>query len=75
MVLILVYLGLMIAGDLLAYLIGVVVERPHLIGLGVTPPPTTVSLAIFLAAYFLNLWIAWVLAVRLTAPKTTPAAA
>ena len=75
MVLIVVYLALMITGDLLAYLIGLVVERPHLIGLSVQAPPSTVSLGIFLAAYFLNLWFAWLLAVRLTAPKVTPVAA
>jgi hypothetical protein len=75
MVLIAVYLALMITGDVLAYLIGVIVERPHLIGFGVQAPPSTVSLGIFLAAYFLNLWFAWLLAVRLTAPKAMPAAA
>jgi hypothetical protein len=31
-----------------------------------------VSLPIFLTLFFLNLWFAWVVAVRLTAPKLAP---
>jgi hypothetical protein len=73
MVLLLVYLALMISGDLVAYLIGLVVERPHLIGLAVERPSGNVSLAIFLAAYFINLWLAWLIAVRLTAPRAAAA--
>jgi hypothetical protein len=57
-----VYVGLMIVGDLIAYLIGLVIER--------TIPGA--SLPAFLAMYFLFLWIAWVLAVRLTAPAAEP---
>jgi hypothetical protein len=45
--------------DLIAYLIGLVVERSML----------AASLPAFLAMYFLCLWVAWVLAVRLTQPK------
>ena len=68
MMLIVVYLALMIAGDLVAYAIGFIVERPQLIGLPFEPQKTA-SLTIFLAAYFVNLWLAWQLAVKLTAPR------
>jgi hypothetical protein len=54
-----VYLALMITGDVIAYLIGLVIER--------TVPAA--SLPAFLAMYFLFLWIAWVIAVRVTEPK------
>ena len=46
------YVILMIAGDLLAYVIGLLVEYewgPH------------ASLIVFLALYFLFLWVAWVM--------------
>ena len=55
------YLVFMVAGDLADYLIGLVVER-------IWPQA---SLVIFLALYFLFLWIAWLLAVRMTAPTDT----
>ena len=55
------YVGFMVAGDVADYLIGVVVER-------IWPQA---SLVIFLALYFLFLWISWLLAVRLTEPKAT----
>jgi hypothetical protein len=58
-----VYVGLMIAGDFIAYLIGLVVER--------TIPGA--SLPVFLAMYFLFLWVAWVLALRITEPKKAAA--
>ena len=58
MTLLAVYLALVIVGDLIAYAIGLVVER--------TVP--TASLPAFLALYFLILWLAWVIAVRITAP-------
>jgi hypothetical protein len=54
-----VYLALMITGDVIAYLIGLVIER--------TVPAA--SLPAFLAMYFLFLWIAWVIAVRVTEPR------
>jgi hypothetical protein len=57
-----VYVGLMIVGDLIAYLIGLVIER--------TIPGA--SLPAFLAMYFLFLWVAWVIAVRITAPRAQP---
>jgi hypothetical protein len=57
--LIVYYVGFMVAGDFADYLIGLVVER-------IWPQA---SLVIFLALYFFFLWLAWVLAVRLTEPK------
>jgi hypothetical protein len=59
-----VYLALMITGDVIAYLIGLVIER--------TVPAA--SLPAFLAMYFLFLWIAWVIAVRVTEPRKTATA-
>ena len=59
MVLLLVYLALMIVGDFIAYFIGLVIER--------TVPGA--SLPAFLAMYFVFLWVAWVLAVRITRPR------
>jgi len=50
----------MALGDIADYLIGLVVER-------IWPQA---SLLIFLVLYFVFLWIAWLLAVRLTEPKT-----
>jgi len=65
-VLIVYYVGFMIAGDLLAYLIGLIVEREF---------GSHVSLLVFLALYFLFLWVSWLLAARMTEPKhATPAA-
>jgi hypothetical protein len=57
--LLLVYLALMITGDLIAHLIGPVIERSM----------PAASLPAFLAMYFLFLWVAWVLAVRPAQPK------
>ena len=59
MSLLLVYLAFMITGDVIAYFIGLVIERSV----------PAASLPAFLAMYFLFLWVAWVLAVRLTQPK------
>jgi len=53
------YVGFMVAGDVLDYLIGLVVER-------VWPQA---SLLIFLLLYFIFLWVAWLVAVKLTEPK------
>jgi hypothetical protein len=55
------YVGLMILGDLAAYVIGLFVER--LWG-------PQVSLWAFLILYFLFLWVSWVIAVWLTEPRT-----
>ena len=59
MLLLAVYLALMITGDIIAYLIGLMIER-------VVP---AASLPAFLAMYFLFLGLAWVIAVQITAPK------
>ena len=48
------------AGDLSAYLIGLIVEREF---------GSQVSLIVFLALYFLFLWVSWLLAVWMTEPK------
>ena len=68
-----VYVALTITGSFIAYGLGLVIERPQLLGISVEQSLTTVSLAVFLAAYFLNLWGAWLLAVRLTRPKPSEA--
>jgi hypothetical protein len=65
MQLIVYYVVFMIAGDIAAYLIGLVVEREF---------GSHVSLIVFLALYFLFLWISWLLAVRVTRPKDIQAA-
>ena len=60
MLLIVYYLIFMIAGDLAAYFTGLTVEYewgPH------------VSLIVFLALYFLSLWVSWLLAVWFTKPR------
>jgi hypothetical protein len=62
--LIVCYLAFMIVGDLAAYFIGLVVER--MLG-------KDVSLVVFLALYFLFLWVSWILAVRVTEPKASEA--
>jgi len=54
------YVVFMIGGDIADYLIGLVVEREF---------GSHISLLVFLALYFLFLWLAWVFAVRLTDPK------
>ena len=58
--LIVYYVIFMIAGDLTAYVIGLVTELEF---------GGQVSLIVFLALYFLFLWVAWVLAVWLTKPS------
>jgi hypothetical protein len=58
--LIIYYVVFMIAGDLASYLLGLIVEREF---------GSHVSLIVFLVLYFLFLWVAWLLAVRMTAPK------
>jgi hypothetical protein len=59
-VLIAYYVAFMIAGDIAAYVIGFLVEVEF---------GSHVSLIVFLALYFLFLWVAWVLAVWLTKPE------
>jgi hypothetical protein len=63
MVLLIVYIGLMIVGDLIAYTIGLAIERAV----------PGASLPAFLAMYFLFLGLAWVIAVRITEPRAQPA--
>jgi hypothetical protein len=58
--LIVYYLIFMIAGDFAAYFIGLVVEREF---------GGQVSLIVFLALYFVFLWIAWLLAVWFSQPR------
>ena len=58
--LIVYYVVFMITGDLAAYIIGLVTEREF---------GGQVSLIVFLALYFLFLWVSWVLAVWMTEPK------
>jgi len=64
--LIVYYLVFMVAGDFAAYFIGLGVERAF---------GGQISLIVFLALYFLFLWISWLLAVRLTEPKRAAATA
>jgi membrane associated rhomboid family serine protease len=66
MALIIWYLGLVMAGDLLAYFIGLVVERQW---------GGWASMVVFLAFYFVSLWAAWVFSVWITEPKKTAALA
>ena len=56
----------MIAGDLAAYFIGLVIVTEREFG-------SEASLIVFLTLYFLFLWVSWVLAVRVTEPKHTEA--
>ena len=59
MQLIFYYVALMALGDIADYLIGLLVER-------IWPQA---SLLIFLLLYFVFLWVAWLLAVKLTEPR------
>jgi hypothetical protein len=59
MYLLVIYVGLVLVGDVADYLIGLVVERVW---------GQQASLVVFLALYFLFLWIAWVVAVKITEP-------
>jgi hypothetical protein len=48
--------------DAIAYIVGLVVERSA----------PAASLPAFLAMYFVFLWVAWVIAVRVTQPRMQP---
>ena len=61
MSLLVVYVALMITGDAIAYFIGLVRANAP-----------AASLPAFLAMYFLFLWVAWVIAVRITQPRMQP---
>jgi hypothetical protein len=52
----LIYVGLMVAFDIVDYLIGSAVSRYW---------SDPISLPIFLFCYFFSLWLAWVIAVRI----------
>jgi len=58
--LILYYVAFMIGGDLVAYFLGLLVEYEW---------GKHVSLIVFLALYFISLWVAWMLAVWVTTPR------
>ena len=58
--LIVYYVVFMVAGDFAAYVIGLLSEREF---------GGQVSLIVFLALYFLFLWVSWLLAVWMTEPK------
>ena len=62
MSLLIVYVALVIMGDLIAYFVGLVIER--------TAPAA--SLPAFLAMYFLFFWVSWVIAVRITQSRVRP---
>ena len=61
--LLIVYVGLVLVGDLADYLIGLVVEQVW---------GQQASLVVFLVLYFVFLWLAWVVAVKLTEPPAEP---
>ena len=58
--LIVYYLIFMIAGDFAAYFLGLLVEYEW---------GSYASLIVFLALYFLSLWVAWLLSVWMTKPR------
>jgi len=58
--LLIVYIALVLVGDVADYLIGLAVERMW---------GSQASLVVFLLLYFVFLWVAWVAAVKLTAPR------
>jgi hypothetical protein len=59
-ILILYYLGFMVLGDIVAYLIGLFIEYEW---------GSNVSMLAFLVLYFVSLWTAWKLSVWMTEPK------
>ena len=65
MTLLIWYVGLVVIGDVIAYFAGLAVERQF----GSYP-----SMVAFIAMYFLVLWVAWQLSVRITAPRKEAAA-
>jgi hypothetical protein len=64
--LILYYVAFMIGGDLAAYFLGLLVEYEW---------GKRVSLIVFLALYFFSLWVAWMLAVWVTTPRSATSSA
>jgi hypothetical protein len=61
--LLIVYIGLVLVGDAVDYLIGLAVERMW---------GAQASLVVFLLLYFVFLWVAWVAAVKITEPRAEP---
>jgi hypothetical protein len=61
--LLIVYIGLVLVGDAVDYVIGLFIERMW---------GAQASLVIFLVLYFVFLWIAWIVAVRITEPRAEP---
>jgi hypothetical protein len=64
--LLIVYIGLVLVGDALDYMIGLAVERMW---------GPQASLVVFLVLYFVFLWVAWMIAVKITAPRAEAKAA
>ena len=64
MQLVIYFIAITLAANVATYFIGLLVE--HWLG-------SAASLIVFLSLYFLSIWMAWVLAVRLTAPKLVAA--
>jgi len=63
--LLIIYVGLVLVGDVADYLIGLAVERMW---------GSQASLVVFLALYFVLLWLAWVAAVKITEPRRSASA-
>lgn len=61
------YVAFVFVGDIAIYLIGLGVEHYW--------PRPIVSLTVFLALYFIVLWVAWLLAVWMSKPKAVATAA
>lgn len=64
MQLIVYYVVFMIAGDFVDYFVGLGIEWAW-------PDAKQLSLIVFLVLYFVSLWVAWILAVRLSEPKAS----
>ena len=64
MLLIVYFMVITLVANIATYFIGLIVE--HWLG-------SAASLMVFLTLYFLSIWMAWVLAVRLTEPKVAAA--
>jgi hypothetical protein len=66
MYLLIVYIALVLVGDVADYVIGLFVERMW---------GSQASLVVFLVLYFVFLWVAWVVAVKITEPRDEAKAA
>jgi hypothetical protein len=64
MTLLIWYIGLVAVGTVLSYFAGLAVERQF----GSYP-----SMIAFIGMYFLVLWLAWIVSVRITAPRKAAA--